>query len=664
MKKVKVSLSAIMVFLVLLMLLPPLPVKAVDAVVPITAYAKKFIFACEGQEWFINAVEGVLRQNQKTLSTISSAEDLNAIKSLGLKGKKIEGYIPEAIGELKELRYLFLSDNKLSGSIPDSLYKLPKLQNVDISNNEYSGSIPQRFGMMKSLKYLNLRGNQYTGTIPDSILDNISITYLDVSSNQLSGKLPENLSHMTALEYLAVSENSWSMGNLPDLSPLKNLKVLSAWNCQLTGELPESLYALSALQILDLEGNLLTGGLSEEIANLSDLQQLSLAKNQLRGTIPDAIGKLENISVLDLSCNFLRGTFPYGTWENKKVYVEENYLTGNGLTAAIENAENFGDELENVQYQLTSANPVVQISEANPTNIYEMLLNKCPTQSDKEKPLLQPNEYTVTYDAEKISCIVNEKGIFIKAHTDISEDDGCFITIQIKGNTGSVASTVKILLTTTPVRKPTDTPSGGNTATVTEHHTAYVSGYPDGKFRPDSYVTREEVAKMVIAALGIDPISPTSASFFDVSLNRWSSKWIEIAAQRGYLKGYGDGSFGPEKFITRAEMASLLMRIILDSKFLLNAEVKDFVDVPDGKWYTNSVRLAALYGIISGYQDGTFRPEQCLTRTEAVTMINRMLSRDYKTAKELQGVACPFSDVSIAFWGYGNIMEAAIEHDH
>lgn len=68
--------------------------------------------------------------------------------------------------------------------------------------------------------------------------------------------------------------------------------------------------------------------------------------------------------------------------------------------------------------------------------------------------------------------------------------------------------------------------------------------------------------------------------------------------------------------------------------------------------------------LISGYTDGTFRPEQYITRAETVTMINRMLGRNYETAAELHSMACPFPDVSQSSWAYGNIMEAAITHKH
>lgn len=84
----------------------------------------------------------------------------------------------------------------------------------------------------------------------------------------------------------------------------------------------------------------------------------------------------------------------------------------------------------------------------------------------------------------------------------------------------------------------------------------------------------------------------------------------------------------------------------------------------NGKWYSSYIRQAVQYGLISGYTDGTFRPEQYITRAETVTMINRMLGRNYETATELHSMACPFPDVSQSSWAYGNIMEAAITHKH
>lgn len=81
-------------------------------------------------------------------------------------------------------------------------------------------------------------------------------------------------------------------------------------------------------------------------------------------------------------------------------------------------------------------------------------------------------------------------------------------------------------------------------------------------------------------------------------------------------------------------------------------------------WYASYIDRAVRYGLINGYEDGTFRPEQYITRAEAVVMTNRMLARNYKTASELQNEECPFNDVAENYWAYGDIMEASISHNH
>ena len=166
----RTRISVLLVIALLLQLYAPLTAGAVNFTPnPQTEYAKRFIAACDGQTWFINEIERLLNAQQRTLDTITGAEDLVEIKSIGLKGQNITGHIPAAIGELSELRYLFLSDNHLSGDIPSALYTLPKLQNVDLGGNDYAGAIPSEFGTMPALKTLVLKDNQYTGTIPDTI---------------------------------------------------------------------------------------------------------------------------------------------------------------------------------------------------------------------------------------------------------------------------------------------------------------------------------------------------------------------------------------------------------------------------------------------------------------------------------------------------------------
>lgn len=121
------------------------------------------------------------------------------------------------------------------------------------------------------------------------------------------------------------------------------------------------------------------------------------------------------------------------------------------------------------------------------------------------------------------------------------------------------------------------------------------------------------------------------------------------------MVGYNGGVFKPKSAITRAEMATALSRIAAKEGLIMTSSTKTFSDVADGKWYSSYIRQAVQYGLISGYTDGTFRPEQYITRAETVTMINRMLGRNYETAAELHSMACPFPDAQpeqLGVWQY------------
>jgi len=641
---------------------------------PRTAYAKQFVEKCEGQAWFMEAIEKILNENQRTLDSIASSQDLDIVKSIGLKGHNVSGHIPAAVGELKELQYLFLSGNKLSGTIPEPLYTLPKLQNLDLSNNQYTGSIPSRLGSMKSLTHLNLRGNQYTGGIPTTILENGQLQFLDVSSNKLSGKLPENFTQMAGLQYLALSDNPWEAGPLPDLSSLSGLKVLSAWNCRFEGLLLDSLYSLTELQVLDLDSNALSGEIKEAIGDLANLQQISLANNRFRGILPQTMDSLAKLETLDISNNLLRGVLPE-SYSDITVYAQNNYMTGTVLKECPYNAGNFADGATNAQYQLTATQTGIKLSQTEAVDLYALLQNRA-LLGGGAKPILQPNEYEVEYDASKFEVIRDYLGIYVRALAEVPASEEEFIRIRIGDNSGSVCSTVDFHVATD--LKPENTentgsPSGGGSSGGSSgggqggtgvSHSLYINGFPDGAFQPEANVTREQVAKLLVDALGDKPHTTLGSTYIDVERGRWSAAWIETATQNGYMQGYGDGRFGPSAPITRAEMATALVRIAEKRGKAVNGMEKNFPDVKADKWYAQPIKKAVEYGLVSGYPDGTFGPEKNLTRAEAVSMINRMLGRDYKTAAELHGEKCPFPDVSKNYWAYGDIMEAALTHYH
>ena len=151
---------------------------------------------------------------------------------------------------------------------------------------------------------------------------------------------------------------------------------------------------------------------------------------------------------------------------------------------------------------------------------------------------------------------------------------------------------------------------GGTPATPKVEHKLYINGFTDGMFHAERNITREQTAKMLIDALEKETAEPEQSSYTDVANNRWSYRWVEAASKEGYMVGYNGGVFKPKSAITRAEMATALSRIAAKEGLIMTSSTKTFSDVADGKWYSSYIRQAVQYGLISGYTDGTFRPEQ------------------------------------------------------
>ena len=668
-KKIRRTIAIIIATMVLASMFQHISFAAGDFVPAAkTAYATEFINKCESQQWFMNEVESILNVNQKTINTLNSANDLNAILSIGLQGRNITGKIPKAIGELKELRTLFLSGNNLSGEIPAELFDLPKLYNVDISYNNYTNSIPSGFGDIASLSMLDLSGNSFTGTIPDDIMGNMGITFLDVSSNNLSGPIPSKLGNMINLVYLAISDNPWTKDFLPGLSGLTELRVFSAWGCNIEGQIPYFIYEFTELEVLDLSDNAIYGELPATIGIFGKLQVLALGRNKLTGTIPFEITSMYALSALDLSDNFLRGHVPASVANVANVYMENNYLTGTVMKGLANNAGNFCDTATTTQYQLIATSEAT-INKTTATNIYPLLKNKnIVTGNTTEKPVLSVDSYEVSVlndSTSKIELTVNSSGIHVKAADEVLKSEGIKLEIMIKDNTGSDYSKVTILLTTEATSVGGSVIGGGTDPASGTMHNPYINGYPGGTFGPERSITREEIATMLIRALELDDnLSITEASFSDVDTNRWSAAFIEKAKDMEYVTGYPDGTFAPGNPMTRAELATCLVRIQRSMDATFPAKNVYFSDVFEDTWYYEYVREAAARGIVTGYEDGSFRPSQTVTRTEAVTMINRMLRRDPLTAPELSTATCPFSDVVRTHWGYLQILEASLTHEH
>ncbi|MBD2843704.1 S-layer homology domain-containing protein [Paenibacillus sp. IB182496] len=180
----------------------------------------------------------------------------------------------------------------------------------------------------------------------------------------------------------------------------------------------------------------------------------------------------------------------------------------------------------------------------------------------------------------------------------------------------------------------------------------YINGYPDGTFGPARQISRAEAAAMIARLYGGGEASG-HAAFGDVAAAHWAAAAIAWADDKQLMLGYPDGSFRPNRAITRAELASLLVRAA--GHALPHAEDGEpFTDM-DGHWAAANVAQLSAAGIIGGYVDGSFRPDEAVTRAEAVAMVNRLLG----LAGDAESAPL-YADVPARHWAFAAIQAASI----
>ncbi|MCD1147755.1 S-layer homology domain-containing protein [Peptoniphilus sp. KCTC 25270] len=194
-----------------------------------------------------------------------------------------------------------------------------------------------------------------------------------------------------------------------------------------------------------------------------------------------------------------------------------------------------------------------------------------------------------------------------------------------------------------------------------EKHSAYIEGYPDGSIRPMDFITRGEAAAMVARLEGLS-LQNSSVPNFSDTLGDWYDVYVNAVVDKGIMKGYPDGSFQPNRPITRGELAKML-----DAMDPENDGLAPFADIV-GHWAESSIHKAYGNARILGYpEDGTFRPDQSITRGETVAMLNRKYNRvvDEKSLETLkEGKIKSFTDLSLEEWYFWDMVEASNTHEY
>ena len=193
-------------------------------------------------------------------------------------------------------------------------------------------------------------------------------------------------------------------------------------------------------------------------------------------------------------------------------------------------------------------------------------------------------------------------------------------------------------------------------------HFAYIIGYKDGYVRPNRNISRAEVATIFFRLLTDDAREKywsSTNNYSDVKDTDWCNNAISTLSNMGILKGYEDGTFHPNAPVTRAEFAAIAARFSDGAA----DDYATFSDVPNDYWASKEIAKAAKLGWIKGYTDGTFRPTNNITRAEVMTLVNRVLERGVDE-KGLTEDAIQWADNKPGDWYYYDVQEATNSHEY
>ena len=389
--------------------------------------------------------------------------------------------------------------------------------------------------------------------------------------------------------------------------------------------------------------NYLNGG---EILNFSDIQQEILYAVGAGSTVEDKMGD---------AFDFVPGSLKLTVGGTELESKAEGNVTYFGDRAENLNEENFRFK---VQYAPDTETFVWTIN--------ENVSNFAPVQLTYTVKLTNPETAPGTYGVEDLNGEKTlseeeaEKALFTNAYAVLNAKNSAGAPVKAQEfPKPSVSYTVKSFID-----------ASGSPAIIaaaclnTKDHYSYLIGYSDGTVRPNGRITRAEVATIFFRLLTDDARQRNWSSennFSDVSADKWYNNAVSTLCHMGVLGGYSDGTFRPNAPITRAEFAKIAVSFAQTNG---SAVYSYFTDVKTTDWFAPYVTTAKDSGLIEGYSDGSFKPENRITRAEACAIVNRVLGRKpSKSHMKISG-RIDWPDCTTADWFYEAIMEATNSHTY
>ena len=265
--------------------------------------------------------------------------------------------------------------------------------------------------------------------------------------------------------------------------------------------------------------------------------------------------------------------------------------------------------------------------------------------------------YTIKYDIAP-DDMVTITYTYIVLRSDAGDTLTNTATVTTDGGTTGEDTTETPVKPVTPIRPPVDP---DKPELNTEDHYAYIVGYEDGSVQPEGDITRAEVATIFFRLLTDESRNEfwsQTNDYTDVPADAWYNNAVSTLSNAGIIDGYEDGTFKPDGNITRAEFATIAVRF-----FEATYDGEDLFSDIAGHWAQDYINEAANAGIVDGYPDGTFRPQQYITRAEAMTMVNRTIDR-HPHKDHLLDDMIVWPDNPETAWYYEQVQEATNSHEY
>ena len=264
----------------------------------------------------------------------------------------------------------------------------------------------------------------------------------------------------------------------------------------------------------------------------------------------------------------------------------------------------------------------------------------------------------------------NKGNVTITLPTGKTLDGGNYYTVTVTDNKGvAKADTFVTLKDKNKNEVSGTTDKNGVLVLPAKEHKAYIVGYDDGTFRPDSNMSRAEAAAIfarLISEKKGENVSGTKTSFSDISKNEWFAGYVSYLENYGIIKGYNDNTFRPDSSVTRAEFVAMTVRFYgLFENIKTVSDTTKYTDINAGHWAVKDISYATSEKWLNGYADGTFKPDINITRAEVVTVVNRATGRnaDKEYINKNLSSLNKFTDLkNNSYWAFYDIEEACNDH--